>query len=220
MSTSGAYQTNFAGGNSDAFIAAFTSSGSLPVQLISFDAKLIDNKEVSCMWSTASEVNNDYFELERSMVNSQQSTVNGWEAIGKIKGNGTTNSVHNYQFTDHGLSTVNSEPSTIYYRLKQVDFDGTFTYSDVKVVTLDKEKNDWTVYPNPVANEITIHANNSQNSKEVLIEIYDLKGSKLFSLIQPINETQQYKIEVGTLDAGMYFLMINNKAVKFVKNER
>jgi len=95
------------------------SLGTLPVSLVSFLSETFEDK-VELKWETASEVNNDYFVVER-MVNDE------WEAVGQVVGNGTTNQINYYTYTDHEVDvTVNA-----YYRLRQIDFDGKEDLSDI-----------------------------------------------------------------------------------------
>lgn len=178
----------------------------LPVKLISFNTEL-ENDLVKLTWQTASEENSDYFEIERS------DDRNNWLEAGLVKGNGTSNSITNYLFYDH-VSVSGDRPNTLYYRLKQVDFDGKSSFSDIRVVNLVEEKNEWIVYPNPATNEITISTNTSINSKDVLMEVYDLQGKKVMSERRNLNST---KLDIKNLAAGMYFLMINDYPFKFVK---
>ncbi len=182
----------------------------LPVTLIDFTANLKDENSVLLNWSTASELNNDYFVVERSIDGSL------FTAFGKIKGNGTTDIVHSYQFIDN-ISSKEHLLSSIYYRLKQIDFDGKSSLSQIKAVNLFREKNEFVIFPNPSINEIVISTNTSKNTKEILIEIYDLKGSKILNINQPFNSSGQYKIDVSSLDKGMYFMTIDHKTVKFAK---
>ena len=161
-----------------------------------------------CTWQTASELNNDYFEIERN-VNSPiaigpQSTDHGWEAISKVKGNGTTNSVHSYQFTDD-LSTVHGQQSdsyrtTVYYRLKQVDFDGKSSLSEVRAVNLLKDINTCSIYPNPNTGTFSINFNNTEGEKQIVI--YNLQGKLVahYTTIESVYDVKEL------LPQGMYFI--------------
>ena len=212
IATSGAYQTTFGGGPYDAFVAAFTVNGSLPVQLTSFDAKLVNSIGVLCSWQTASELNNDYFEIERSTVGSPQTTE--WKVVGKVKGNGTSNSVQSYQFTDNVmLSGV--EASNIYYRLKQVDFDGKSSLSEVRVVNFNQSKNtEWNIYPNPATNELHIE---TSSSEKLTAQVFDITGKKVIENILFTNTTT---INTSSLVEGMYFLRITNADGAVIKVQK
>ena len=185
----------------------FVSSALTPVKLINFNIAKQD-KSILLDWQTASEINNDYFSIERSENNSQ------FTEIGKVKGHGTTSSVQNYQFTYQTLNDKIQTTNIFYYRLKQVDFDGKFEYSKVISMPFENTNSSFNIYPNPATNEILVNATSTLN--EILVEIYDLKGLKLFSSNE--NPSNTIKINLNGLDAGMYFLLVNNKAMKFVKN--
>ena len=112
----------------------------LPVELLSFETECDDNN-VALNWVTASEINNDYFTIERST-----DAVN-FETAGTVSGNGNNS---NYTWTDD-----NSINGTAYYRLKQTDFNGTFEYHGVRAVTCEQKSN-VSIYPNPATNQIII----------------------------------------------------------------
>ena len=115
----------------------------VPVELISFTAE-VDGNVVTLFWQTATETNNSGFEIERQVGNKQSAACN-WDKVGFVEGKGTTTEIQSYSFTDK------PEPGTYKYRLKQIDFDGTFAYSpeveaEVKAPNVfSLEQN----YPNP-----------------------------------------------------------------------
>lgn len=169
----------------------------LPVELLAFDATAKNNKTVVCSWTTASELNNDYFTLERS-----RNGIN-FEKVDYIKGNGTTNIQHNYAYEDkypyQGLS---------YYRIKQTDFNGNYTYSmpdDVEITTTAQQ---YLVYPNPSAGEFTV-AFNAENNKDATVTITDASGRKVKSE-NLFNASGFKKINLGNAASGFYFLKIVN----------
>ena len=237
IAASGGHQTVYGGGAGDAFIASFNTSGSLPVQLMSFDAKPIGNwqnamsdLQVICTWQTASEVNNDYFELQRS-VQSAQCSVNCWEVIGKVKGNGMSNSVHSYQFTDNVSTTLDmtnlkqvQHDGTIYYRLKQVDFDGKSSLSDVRVVNFNQAKNtEWNIYPNPATNELHIFQSaicslpTGQAGEQLAVSLFDITGKRV---MENILFTISTTINTSSLVEGMYFVRITDNNGMVVKMQK
>lgn len=203
IATSGACQTTH-GGGSDAFIAKFNSNGTLPVKLISFNATLA-NEKVHCAWETASETNNDYFTIEKSKDG------NGFEAVGNIKGQGNSNSNIRYSYTDN-----NPFSGISYYRLKQTDFDGKYTYSEIKKVGLDKE----------LASKISLYYENNNPiisisslvENKVTIELINLNGIKLFTNEQPIIKGENtFGINANTTP-GLYLLKVQmENEVKYFK---
>ena len=208
FATTVTYQTTYGGGTYDAYIASFNSSGTLPVQLTSFNAKLGNNKEVICAWQTASEFNNDYFEIHRSVDGSQ------FTAIGKVKGSGTSNVVNNYQFTDVMLKQVQHD-ETIYYRLKQTDFDGKSTLSDVRVINLNQTKNtDWNIYPNPTTNELHIE---TTGNEKLTAQLFDITGKQVLSTL---SFTKSANFFTETLSQGLYFARITDANGAVIKTQK
>jgi len=203
IATSGAHQTIF-GGTQDAFIAKFGSNGTLPIKLISFNATLA-NEKVNCSWETASETNNDYFTIERSKDGYD------FESLGNIKGQGNSNSNTRYSYIDN-----NPFSGISYYRLKQTDFDGKYTYSDIKKVGLDKE----------LASKISLYYENnnpivkinSLTESNTIIELINLNGTKLLSNEQVIIIGENNFAINGNISAGLYLLKVQmENEVKYFK---
>ncbi|PJF33793.1 MAG: hypothetical protein CUN57_01220, partial [Phototrophicales bacterium] len=105
----------------------------LPIDLVRFVASKRDGGQVSLEWTTASEINNDYFTIERSFDG------RNFESIGQVKGAGNSFEEINYSFVDESIAGISSN-RIVYYRLKQTDYDGVFTYSDVISVELGESK--------------------------------------------------------------------------------
>ena len=171
------------------------NTGSLPVQLLSFTGKA-ENEFNRLNWVTTSEINNDYFDLERS--------ADGlvFEKIAKIKGNGTTNQIINYQHKD-----LTPLVGTNKYRLRQNDFDGRFTYSNVVTLynIVDKFKF-FVAYPNPTKNTLNVPVFSPQHSN-VQIVVRDIRGRTIYATEQTI----EIGLNTLTIDAskwaeGMYML--------------
>lgn len=176
----------------------------LPIELFSFTAKLHSEK-VLLEWSTASEVNNDYFTMERSH------NAIDFENIGEVNGAGTSGMAFSYSFIDEypadGLN---------YYRLKQTDYDGQFTYSAVVVIEVSANPYALVAYPNPFHHELMIHGTTAGGR----VMLYDVVGQEVYR-----GETMEglTKIVPGTLRSGIYLLSytLGNKTKQFriVKNE-
>lgn len=174
----------------------------LPVSIIYFNASTSDN-EVKLSWATASEINNDYFTVEKSIDG-----VN-FESLTNIDGSGNSNSIISYNASDD-----NPYNGISYYRLKQTDFDGRYSYSDVIFVNNSKENN-ILVYPNPVNDIINISL--PENYDIINIEAYNALGIKVFSkTIESKNFYNNiFSINVKeTLKNGVYLFNIttNNKS--------
>ncbi len=171
----------------------------LPIEFISFKGK---HKEEGNLleWSTASEINNDYFTIERSI------DENNYSEVGFVKGAGNSTIENNYSFTDK-----NPYNGINYYRLKQTNYNGNFTYSNtvpVKMITLNNEVIN--IYPNPNSGEISV----SGLQLEAEIKIYNTLGQEVYNC-KP--KTENTKINLFDLPKGMYFLKAGNMQVKFIK---
>jgi len=183
--------------------------GALPIQLIDFNASLNADKTVELKWITASEINNDYFTIERS------SDGVDFEIVDEISGAGNSSSVIHYNYTDtaplKGLS---------YYRLKQTDFDGTSVYSEIISVKIEETVKavEWNVYPNPVikGNYLNISSNHGADNYE--LELIEATSGKL--IYKKIFSEEAGDIYLNdNLIPGIYFARIKHgaDAAKLIK---
>ena len=197
----------FSGINPVAFSQKFITLGSqdaanpLPVELLSFDANLNDEK-VNLDWKTASELNNDFFEVQRS------EDGEAWEVIGKVTGNGTINELVNYDFTDQ--SPLYGES---YYRLRQVDFDGQFEYSPIVSIknAFSGQRMEVTLFPNPTSQEniqLRVITQNKQNT--IHISMVDISGNTFYNKTHWATDfAQDKRIAIPSkLKNGIYVLII------------
>jgi len=162
----------------------------LPVEFAKFEAKETSRGN-RLDWQTASEINNEGFNIERSIDG------RNWSKLGTVKGQGESHKIVEYTFLDKLPSQgVN------YYRLKQLDFDGNFDYSDIVSVTNRETKNIVNIYPNPVNNTLFIESNNTN----LQLELYDVNGQ----LIWQNNGVDTKQIPFNNFEKGIYFLEIVN----------
>jgi photosystem II stability/assembly factor-like uncharacterized protein len=177
----------------------------VPVELISFSG-FYENEKIILNWKTASEINNRGFEIERSIEKTD------WEIIGFIEGNGTTAEINNYIFTDN-LFENNSQ--YLFYRLKQLDFDGSFDYSKVVEVEVGKQHEFYLSqnYPNPFNPETNIDYNISVETL-VNISLYDITGRKIKELVNEKKQPGYYTLELkgGELSSGIYFYRLTTNS--------
>ncbi|MFI5218741.1 MAG: choice-of-anchor B family protein [Bacteroidia bacterium] len=168
---------------------AVTNASPLPVELSSFTGIAFENYN-QLNWVTQSEINNYGFEIEKS------ADGNHFAKTGFVNGAGNANSVREYEFKDFNIhSTV------LYYRLKQIDFNGAFDYSDIIKITRKAEHLPFLIYPNPAKGELTIH--NSQLTIEE-IKIYDMMGKEVQTVSNHIKQKQT--INISHLTPGVYFI--------------
>ena len=182
----------------------------LPVELVTFDVSVLD-KNVTLTWITASELNNSGFEIQRI-----DKTKNIWKEIGFIEGKGTTSEIQYYSFIDENV------PSGKYrYRLKQVDFDGTFEYSEIieVVVGTPTEFSLGQNYPNPFNPSTTINYSIPEFSF-VTLKVYDVLGSEVATLVNEDKSVGSYEVEFDAtgLPSGIYFYKL--QAGSFVETKK
>ena len=151
-------------------------TASLPIELLTFTAKPVDNKYVLTSWETASEVNSDYFTIERSKDASEGS----WEYVGTVDGAGNSTTV-----LDYSLQDKTPYQGTSYYRLKQTDYDGK-TETFEKVTVEIKSINDtpqFLVYPNPLNSEEIKISLKGIKEKAILVVLYNTLGEEVYSKV-------------------------------------
>jgi len=161
----------------------------LPIKYANFEASLLQNSFVRLNWATLTEINNDYFIVEKS------DNGLGFEEISRVDGAGNSLGLINYNITDEKpFLGVN------YYRLKQIDFDGKYEYSDIVAVNVT-ENDSYNIYPNPANNQIIINGL-SLDDEVVLVDVtgtivlkYKSTGSKAI-------------IGVNEISEGIYFVKI------------
>jgi hypothetical protein len=177
----------------------------LPVELATFNA-LLENKNVNVSWTTQSEVNNDYFTVERSMDN-----IN-YEPLTTVDGAGNTTQAHTYEFVDR-----NPYAGTSYYRLKQTDFDGHFVYFH-PVSIFNKNKKEFSVYPNP-SNGSNIRLNNSGfDLSNCTITVQDITGKIIPSSISSSPNFGELELTIDKAyrtSGSMYIITAVNNAESF-----
>ncbi|MGB4973315.1 MAG: T9SS type A sorting domain-containing protein [Cyclobacteriaceae bacterium] len=177
----------------------------LPIELVSFSAKLLDKKLVKLDWQTATEVNNDYFTIERSQNGSD------WQVMSRVNGAGNSSSFLTY-------SIIDSKPyfGISYYRLKQTDFDGQFEYSQISSVNIERSNNSLVeIYPNPIIDQIAIVGSSSELEEVIIYNMYGKNVTVLTQLIE--NNGTQLIVDVTKLSTGIYYIKTKTTANKMYK---
>ena len=160
----------------------------LPVEWLSFDVVKVDDATALLTWATASEKNNEKFIIESSKDGVS------FQSIGEVLGNGTTSEVTQYDFTDFNLT-----PGFTYYRLTQVDINGDFEKSEMRVVSV-KSSNVVSVYPNP--SKGNVYVSNASFGAEIFIS--DLAGME----VQSSRLDASNKVDLSGLRSGTYIMKI------------
>lgn len=202
----GNYFNDFTEGQADEFANVpdylFNDVSPLPVELLSFKV-VLESKQANLTWITAQEINNDYFEVQHSIDGLN------FSSIGSVDGNGTTNNVSNYEYSHKDLNDGFN-----YYRLKQVDFDGRFEYSEIKRLSLGAfEDISISIYPNPTDKQATIQVNEGIATS---IELLTLSGTILQS-ISYLDGMSIHTFDVSALKSGMYLIRVQGPDVNTIK---
>jgi hypothetical protein len=176
----------------------------IPVELTSFTSEFLqDEIAVKLCWTTATEANNSGFEIQRQ-VGSRQSPVGNWMSIGFVPGFGTSTETKTYSFIDENLIS-----GTYKYRLKQIDFDGSFEYSNEIEVEVDFTPIEFVLYqnyPNPFNPSTSIKfeipsviASGAKQSQFVTLKVYDILGNEVATLVNEEKQPGVYEVEFNTL---------------------
>lgn len=182
------------------FGTADISCTPLPVELVNFQGLIMGDYN-SLQWQTTTEFSNSHFDVEKSLNGKD------FERIGTVNGVGTSFEVSNYSFRDYDQEEV-----TAYYRLKQVDFDGLYEYSDV--IAIAREENEFftvlSAFPNPTDNEFNIELLLS-DSEELEFALSNVHGNTIKSFRDNYQGgTNFIELNVSDLGPGLYFIRIMN----------
>jgi len=190
------------------WVAHVIDSTTVPVELSAFSVQQ-NNDKVILNWETATETNNYGFEIQRSNKNSEFIT------IGFVAGYGTTTEKHQYSYSDELISDDNYR-----YRLKQVDYDGSFSYSDEKEINFVL-LNDFALYqnyPNPFNPSTTIKFALPEKAN-LVIAVYNLIGEKVAEVFKGEMEEGYHEVEfnAANLPSGVYFYRFESDKFNTVK---
>ncbi|MEM9888237.1 MAG: T9SS type A sorting domain-containing protein, partial [Bacteroidota bacterium] len=190
--------------------AEITADIVLPVELLDFKARA-SKDHIHLTWSTATETNNSHFELERSEDGKT------FKQITRIQGQGTT-----LEQTDYNYSDREAIPNVLYYyRLKQVDLDGVFEYSEVRTAQLEAEAGNLSIYPNPIGQEQMLQVRFFAKERVANFQIIDIHGRIVLSIKEDLNATgwNTISIDIANLPTGTYLLLdASGNTQRFIKN--
>ncbi|RYM32823.1 T9SS type A sorting domain-containing protein [Brumimicrobium glaciale] len=177
----------------------------LPIELIYFDAKPYQDYKVNLDWQTASERNNDYFTIDKSTDGIQ------WKKVNKVEGAGNSASLIKY-------SSIDESPfkGISYYRLKQTDFDGKFTYSATKsVIIKGQENSEIEVFPNPSESQLTLIGSKFELENISICNVLGQDVTK-FTLQNKYSSTK-CTIDLSLLNEGIYYINTSSQTKKIIK---
>lgn len=187
----------------------------MPVTFVRFSGKKLENKSNQLSWSTATEANNTGFELQRS---SNGKTFEDYKFISTKAVNGNSSQLVSYEFTD-----ATPLSGTNYYRLKQIDKNGKFSYSPIVVINSTSTLDIAAIYPNPVKNEMNLKVD-ATKSGAATVSIIDIAGKVIAKYPVQVSEgNNNFVFQVQMLKSGSYFVKFDanegvSKSVRFEKN--
>lgn len=174
----------------------------LPVELLAFEAK-VKNDQVDLSWRTASETSNAYFLVQKSY------DLIHWTDIDWVEGAGNSQSLTEYHSVDRNL-----EKDHMHYRLKQVDFDGNYSYSKIETVLIDKSQA-ISIYPNPVSDVLYINGDIDELGS---FKLTDVSGRDLSNKISITSSSDdQIQMDLSSLESNIYILLGDSFTCKIIK---
>jgi endonuclease I len=190
---------NGVGKTSNYFTSSTLNSGvvALPVSYLSFEATWAEEQQINLVWRTASEINNAYFEVERRFEGTD------FESIAKINGKGNSNKVSNYFYSDQSFYNNLAGSNVIEYRLKQTDFDGSFSYSPI--VQMAVAENNQISVVNPIGNTLILKS--ELLGEEANIVLRNLEGKIVLETKTTLQHETFIQLE-NELPSGMFFLSV------------
>lgn len=180
------------------YIATGSDLTALPVSLLTFGAQY-QGGHVNISWTTASEQNNAYFNVERSM------DATNWTSIGQVQGHGTSNIFNSYLDIDNLQGIIPT--GTIYYRLKQVDFNGAYEYSTIRSVDLTNQGPALSMYPNPTSNTLNVNWTSATGENAVL-RMINMSGVSVYTQAVSGKGMIEKQIDMSILPSGIYYVQV------------
>lgn len=183
------------------------SNCALPIELLEFNAEAVNERKVALTWTTVNEINNDYFEIERSRDGTTFNTIETIDGAGN-----SSITLHYNDFDEDPYNGVS------YYRLKQTDFDGTYTYSDIRTVVFD-DLSFVNMYPNPAEEELQFTVMVSEDA-DLYVQIVDVMG-RVITLedYAVLAGESTITLDVSNFASGMYTIRVNTNDENHLSKE-
>jgi len=179
------------------FVGVGDIGSALPITLDKFDVANAQ-AHAELYWSTAMEINNNYFEVERSLSGLQ------WSSLGKVAGHGSSNEENAYHFIDSLHGIIGN--TTVFYRLKQVDFNGSFTYSPIRSIAIANTPISVQTYPNPTQGTLNVAWEN--DNANTVLNIMNLSGNTLYAETIGGQGAVSRQISLERYPAGAYIVKL------------
>lgn len=189
----------FFGGPGDGWSSVYKPTGPLPVTLLSFNIQKLANRRVKLDWKTATELNSDYFDVERST-----DAVN-FIAIGRVAAAGMSSTLRNYTFID-------DQPAmgANYYRLKQVDRNSDFVYSPSRLASFDDVSGPVKYYPNPTRGQVNIELSAEMMQSYTVINISNTAGAVIYQQRLKPGASQVITLDLSRFAKGVYVIQVKS----------
>ena len=176
----------------------------LPIELLRFEANVLNDKSVQLGWETANELNNDFFTVEKSIDGSN------WQVVGYEDGAGTSNIVNSYSKVDYSPFS-----GTSYYRLKQTDFNGESENFPIISVTLPLNETSVAIYPNPAQQIVTVRGDKEEIHN---LQLFNIIAQDVTDLVRIAVDNNEYAvIDISRLSSGFYIIATRTNILKFRK---
>ena len=187
--------------------------GTFPIELLNFNAHRTSVEKVQLDWATATETNNRGFEIQRKLDNETD-----FSTLGFVDGHGTTVEPHSYNYLDN-----NDFSGVSYYRLRQLDVDGTATFSNVSAVLGKGKQEPIVVFPNPATDHTQVRFDAKFNNQKVDIALYDMSGKLVMNSFTQVIANQTLTIQgLDNLPVASYilYMIMQNGTIYSTKLER
>lgn len=175
----------------------------LPIELLDFTAEKISERSVRLDWITSTERNSSHFGIERSENGSR------WETIGRVQASLLSKVERVYKYIDDKLPRIGSAGKVLYYRLKMVDSDGRYQYSEMRTVTFEgKEEGKIVLYPNPATKLVNLDLSGvGHNGAQMELSVMDVDGKLVIQ--RTIEGVDSYELDVAELPANVYQIRVS-----------
>lgn len=180
----------------------------LPIELVSFNGRTLNDNTNQLNWITATETNNNFFTVERS------NGEDNFEPIGFVNGAGNSNQTLEYSFVD-----VEPNKGFNYYRLKQTDFDGNYSYSPTLYIINDFDYDISPLYPNPTTDNFSLDIN-VDGEEEIIFIISDITGKQVLNNTSYINKFKTVQLNTTNLVSGIYFVSVLSSKNEIISTQK